>query len=619
MRLSFAFMLLGAFAVSVPASADVTLQGFAGGDVITANLPVTLSSRDFFFVTIDAGTTGSAAPAWLTVTPSEGYTDVQVQISADPSALQAGTFSGRVVLTFPNGEATVNQTITFQVASAVPKLDVEPGAIILDGVAGDFIPVSAPVFVRNSGGGGPQPFAATLTGNAPFLTVTPASGTTNQNSPALTIQDTVTSHAKTGAYSAALHIAMGNQSKDVPVTFLAKPDLLFFSLSKAGLLFNAEAGVGTPLTQTVGILNASAPVQWAASISSSQDFVTLSPTSGTASPGSGAALTIGVKPLSTPGTYYAMVTVTPTVFSDSISPVSLTVVYNVTSNPPLPDLSPAGLIFTSSATAPAPQNISIVASSTSSQPYEVGSSANFITVPASTGSAAGNVLTPVVVTVETSLLKPGIYRGSVQVNFPQLKTFRSADVLLVIPPAQSSTPSSVSAHATPTCTPSQIAVVGTSIAGNFSQPAGWPAIFEAKVVDDCANPVNDAKVILSFSNGDQALVAKLESCSQEQGCGGGNGAYSTTWVPSGTGPVNVTVRAASGSLSASSLYSGTVSTNNVLVVPPNGAVNNLYVQTAAPWRLGPSRPSMDRALSVARAVLRARCRWLPIFRGPASS
>ncbi len=588
MRFFCILTILASLAVCAPAFADVTLQGLAGGDVVTASLPVTLPSRDFFYTTLDSGTTGSSAPSWLSVTPTEGYTDVQIQILADPSTLQAGTVSGRIVLTFPNGEPTVTQKITFQVSSAPPKLDVFPSTITLDGVNGDFIPVSAPVFVRNAGGGGPQPFTATLTGDAPFLTLTTVSSTTNQNSPALTIQDTGTPHAQTGAYTATLHISSGNQTKDVPVTFLAKSDLLFFSLTKSGLLFNAQQGVGTPLTQTVGILDASAPVAWAATVASTQDFVTLSPTSGSATPGVGQLLTIGVKPLSTPGIYYAMVKVAPTVFTDSISPVYLTVVYNVTSNPPLPDLSPAGLIFTASGTsAPAAQNISIVASSTTSQSYQVGSAANFITIPTPSGSASGNALTPVAVSVDPSLLKPGIFRGAVQVNFPQLNTFRTADVLLVVPHSatNSAAQSPASPHAT-TCTPSQIAVTGTSIGGNFSQPAGWPAIFEAQVVDDCANPVNTAKVVLSFSNGDPAIAAQLEACGQEQGCSGGNGSYSATWVPSATGPVNVTVRATSGSMSASAVYSGKVATNNVLTVPPNGAVNNLYSQAGAPLAPG---------------------------------
>lgn len=588
-RLFRIFTILCGLTLWAPAFADVTLEGIGGGDVITAYLPVTLPSRDFFTVSVDSGSNGSPAPAWLTATPLDGYTDAQVQISADPSVLPPGNSIGRIVLMFPNGEPTVTQMVTLHITSGGPTLEVVPAAITLDGVNGDFIPVSAPVFVRNAGGEGPQQFTATLTGNAPFLTLTNISNQTSQNSPALTIQDTGTPHAQTGTYSATLHVSSGNQTIDVPVTFLAKSDLLFFSLTKSGLLFDAQQGVGTPLTQTVGIKDASGPVAWTASVSSAQDFLTLSPANGTVTPGATDLLTIGVKPLNTPGVYYAMVTVTPTVFTDSISPVLLTVVYNVTSIPPLPDLAPAGLIFTSSATTPpAPQNISIAASSTTSQPYEVGFAGNFIGIPAPIGSASGNSLTPVAVNIDPSGLKPGIYRGAVQFNFPQLKTFRTADVLEVVPQSATASPGRNSVTSPAACTPSQIAVIGTSIAGNFSQPAGWPAVFEAHVVDDCANPVNTADVILGFSNGDPALRAELEACGQEQGCSGsgGNGTYSATWVPHNTGPATVTVRATSGTLSASAVYSGTVPANVVPFVPPNGTVNNSYVQSEAPLAPG---------------------------------
>lgn len=618
MRYFYALSVFTIVAACLPAKADVLVKGLAGGDVVTASFPVTLPSRDFFNVTADGGSSNIPAPAWLTVTPDDGYTDAQLQISADPSALQAGTVTARIVLIFPNGEPTVTEVVTFQVSNADPKLEVVPDVIKLSGVQGDFITVSAPVFVRNAGGGGPQPFTATLTANAPpFLAITAASGNTNQTSPVFSIQDSGTPHSTTGAYSATLHVSSGSQIQDVPVTFLAKPDLLFFSLTKSGLLFNAQQGVGTPLTQTVGILDASGPVQWTASVTSAQDFVTISPTSGTATPGEPDLLTIGVKPLNTPGTYYAMVTVTPTVFTDSISPVYLTVVYNVTANPPLPDLTPAGLIFTASGNAlPAVQNISIVASSTSSQPYEVGSEGNFIGIPTPTGSASGTALTPVAVSVDPTLLKRGFYRGAVQINFPQLMTYRTADVLLiVVPPASSAAKSSMRTAAASSCTPSQIAVVGTSLEGNFSQPAGFPAVIESRVVDDCANPVNDAKVIVTFSNGDPALAAQLEACGPEQGCAAGNGTYSATWVPVGNGAVTVTVRAASGSMSASATYSGTTPPNAVPAVGPYATVNNLFIQGGAPLAPGTVTSIYGSGLSSAMPASPGKVPLLNSFQG----
>ena len=91
MRSFYALPLLASLTACAPAFADVTLQGLAGGDVVTASLPVTLSTQDFFYTTLDSGTTGSAAPSWLSVTPTEGYTNVQTQISADPTLRSASS------------------------------------------------------------------------------------------------------------------------------------------------------------------------------------------------------------------------------------------------------------------------------------------------------------------------------------------------------------------------------------------------------------------------------------------------------------------------------------------------------------------------------------------------
>lgn len=743
------------------AMADATLKGFAGGDVVYASVPITLPSRDAFTATLDGGATGTPAPTSLSLLDSAGFTDANVIVAGDPSNLQAGTITARLVISFPHGQPSVIQTVTLQVASAPPKLELLPNVITLSGVSGDFFAVSAPLFIHNAGGGGPQPFTAALKGsNVGFLTVTPTSGTTSQNAPSLTIQDKGTTKSKTGAYSGLLHVVSGNFAQDVPVTFLAKSDLLFFALSQPGLYFKAQQGVGTPVTQTISLLVASAAVNFTTSVSSTTDFVTVTPSSGSVNPGSPGKITIGVKPLTTPGTYYALVTITPTSFTTSISPVSVTVVYNVTANAPDPEVLPAGLVFASASgsTAPAAQNINIAGSSNATFPYEVGSSSapsaaaggnsipstaqsctsdghdanwrivsstiseesgtgqafcvktqpgpwykpgaganwigpgldqanvsassgtvtyattfniangggvsfqmnisgdesfvimlngqtisrssgatyanpvgmtinngfvnglntlqvqvtssggsnglyigitqhtggggapsGFINVPNPSGTASGRALTPVAIAVDPTGLKPGIYRGHVQFNFPQSGTFRLADVLQIVLPAGISAAGNAGMAAAPAagCTPTQIAITGTTMAGNFSQPAGWPAVVQARVVDDCANAVTNAKVVVSFSNGDPPLPAALEACSVEQGCSGGStGTYAATWVSTHNGPVTMTMRASSGNMSASAVYAGGVSANSAPAVAPNGTVNNLFVQAGAPLAPG---------------------------------
>ena len=46
----------------------------------------------------------------------------------------------------------------------------------------------------------------------------------------------------------------------------------------------------------------------------------------------------------------------------------------------------------------------------------------------------------------------------------------------------------------------------TSVPDGFDSAVGWPTQINAKVVDDCGNPMTSGNVIVSFSNGDPAMV-----------------------------------------------------------------------------------------------------------------
>ena len=85
MSISKLLFCLGTLAVCSTAFADVTLQGIAGGDVVMTTINVTLPSVDFFYVTFDGGSPSVPAPAWLSAAPTAGYTNLQVQILADPA------------------------------------------------------------------------------------------------------------------------------------------------------------------------------------------------------------------------------------------------------------------------------------------------------------------------------------------------------------------------------------------------------------------------------------------------------------------------------------------------------------------------------------------------------
>ena len=72
-----------------------------------------------------------------------------------------------------------------------------------------------------------------------------------------------------------------------------------------------------------------------------------------------------------------------------------------------------------------------------------------------------------------------------------------------------------------TCTPSSIVIAQFGLPGNFSVPAGWPAPLTALAMDNCANPLTNASLVASFSNGDPPI-----SLTGDQ-----TGSYSATWQP----------------------------------------------------------------------------------------
>src|SRR5271163_3128835 len=95
--------------------ADVSLQALAGGDVVSGSFTVTANPRDFFDLTLDGGAYTTPAPAWLSVDQDSGYTDAAINVFADPSKLQAGTYSARIVVMFGSNSSTVIQNITLTV------------------------------------------------------------------------------------------------------------------------------------------------------------------------------------------------------------------------------------------------------------------------------------------------------------------------------------------------------------------------------------------------------------------------------------------------------------------------------------------------------------------------
>ena len=242
---------------------------------------------------------------------------------------------------------------------------------------------------------------------------------------------------------------------------------------------------------------------------------------------------------------------------------------------PLPDPSPAGLLFAAIANAsqPAAQTVTVNTSSTNGVAFQAATltsdGGTWLSVSPSTGTSSSQTPGQVKVSVSTTGLTAGIYTG--EVSFSMAGAVRTTNVTLILEPAGSTVTNPATEATTPqaTCTPAKLALTETGVVNNFAVPASWPVPLIVQLNDDCANPVLNGSVVAQFSNGDPPLNLKGN---------GQDGTYSASWQPvQNTQQMLVTIRATEGSLQpATMILNGAISTNTAPVLFANGTVDPFY-------------------------------------------
>ncbi len=378
-----------------------------------------------------------------------------------------------------------------------------------------------------------------------------------------------------GRYRDVVQVSSPAGNVNVPVILLVNPNGSILGLNVLGLHFHARQGGGSSVTRTFEVLNIGDPsstVNWNAQIIKGGDFLSLSSSSGSATVSAPSAVTVSLSPTATEanaGAYYALISISDTNSLDS--PQYLVVVLDLDSTgaSALPDVQPAGLLFTAPAGGQAPsQTLTVNTSSASAVLFQAGAftldGAPWLNVNPSSGQASGSSAGTANVSVNTAGLAPGVYYGEVDVAISSV--LRAVNVTLIVQSAGST--ANVDAPAAQVaCAPTQLAVTETGIVNNFAVPAGWPATLTVQLNDDCGNSVTGANVVASFSNGDPALTL----------LGDGQGNYSATWQPGSTSAqARVTIEAVAGSLAPAQFQIlGSISGNQVPVLARNGTLNNL--------------------------------------------
>jgi uncharacterized protein (TIGR03437 family) len=154
----------------------------SGGNVISTPTSLTLSTQfggaaqtgQLTISNAVSGTAGivftvSTSASWLKATPAQATTQSTITVTADPTGLAPGPYSGQVTIT-PTGGAGLNVPVTFTV-QALPTISVSNTSLTFTYRSGGPTPTTQNVTV--SGGA----FTTQVASDGNFLAITPTSGT----------------------------------------------------------------------------------------------------------------------------------------------------------------------------------------------------------------------------------------------------------------------------------------------------------------------------------------------------------------------------------------------------------------------------------------------------------
>lgn len=516
-------------------------------------------------------------PPWLNISPSNGVTPALLTISASPSGLPAGTNSARIRFTVARDatQQPIDVNITFVLTTVPPSLEVTP--LVLTFPARQASPgiQQQNILVRNSGGGGPVSFSASVVNASPWLSISPASGQTTINVPSTIRVSVNTQGLGVGSYRDVVRVTGAGKTTDVVITLFVAPSGPILSVDVTGLRFPFRSGLGSSIVQNIRVLNQGDPtstVNWTADVQMGADWLTLGTARGTASQGRPGVVPVSLSPGTTSlasGGRYALIRISDPAAQNSPQYVTAVLDVSPQSAPPLPELAPVNLVFVANAGGAQSQNTAFRLSASSVSPVAFQTSVvtddggTWLQASPSSGLVSTSSPVQISVAVNPSILGVGIYKG--RVNVAMSGVIRSREVtLIVIPVGASPEP----ARAATGCTASRLAMTQGGLTDNFSSPAGWPASLILQLNDNCGSPVTNGSVTASFSNGDPPLA--LASDRQ-------TGIYSATFQPTKTtDQLVVTVRASASTYATETTQiAGAITPNTAPVLAKGGTLHNL--------------------------------------------
>jgi uncharacterized protein (TIGR03437 family) len=532
-----------------------------------------------FTVKVDGGA-GVAAPNWITVKPLTPTAPARLVVTVNQGTLATQSSNARVQVIDTSGNAIVVM-VTLNISTASPQLQVVPDTLHFAARSSTPGTLVETLGVRSTGGGGPVSYSTVVQNNSSWITgITPASGQTVPNSTVFLKVQINTQGLQVGSYHDVILFSSNGPAISVPVALFVSASGAILDLSVTGERFQARSGGGFSNPQTVEILDvgdAGSSLAWTAQFMSGSQYFSATTLSGNATPTTPGTLTLAptASALQLPaGGYYALLKISSSALN---SPLYIVLVLDLAdpATPPLPDPSPAGVVFIGPAGQPVStgQTVNINTSSSSPVAFQVSvltaDGGNWLTVNPSTGTASGSSPAQISLTVDATQLAAGIYSGEADISMSG--ALRSVNITFIVEPASATTAERASSdhaiRAAGSCTPAALALTETGLVNNFAIPAGWPAALIVQLNDDCGNTISNSSVTASFSNGDPSLMLRPTQ----------PGAYSATWQPGAmSAQMAITIQAQSTTLKPAMVQLiGTINQNPNAppMIAENGTVN----------------------------------------------
>ena len=179
----------------------------------------------------------TSAPSWVTLSPSSGNTPASVLVTVNPAGLAVGTYGATITVT-GTGTNSATVAVTLNVTSQA-GLSVAPSQLTFTAPVGG--PAPAPQTLTVTSGGAALSFTAAA--SSPWLSVTPATGTTPAT---LAVSVNVTGLAQ-GTYNGTINLSattgpMIGSVTEIPVTLQVGA---VSALTITGVINAASGAAGT--------------------------------------------------------------------------------------------------------------------------------------------------------------------------------------------------------------------------------------------------------------------------------------------------------------------------------------------------------------------------------------